>query len=212
MKFTYKSKAKLMLITITISILIAATSGCIHADSDSSVSDSGDNQINFVLNNGTLMIPLEGKTASIHGVFDPENVTEIPATAYFSGRIDDNNSVTVEGTINVDGNARNVSMSGTAEKVFSGWNVPEGAKPIKVKAGSTTVTRYEGATEKYTVSMNLQDESEEIVLSGMFYEDCHGGFLGTIEKDGKECIIGLIGNATDLYERVILVNSTEKNL
>lgn len=198
--------------TVLISILLILFSfipiACIQIDTPGYDSDSDLKMVNVTLNNGFLMVPLEGKTATILNL-NPENVTEKPANAYFSGTIDRNNSVLLDGSIILDGRNETVKLSGEAHQVFIGWNVPDGAKPIEKIIGSTKVTRYEGATEKYATYLDLQDENGTFTLHGEFFEDGHGGFIGTAIIDGKECIIGLIGNSTSLYENVTPTNTTE---
>ncbi|SFM50575.1 hypothetical protein [Methanolobus profundi] len=194
-------------VIILLILIIIAPSGCVRTDAPASAID--EKQVTAVLDDGILMVPIEGKTVSIYKPFDPENVTEIPATAYFSGTVDKNNSVILEGIITIGGENETVRLSGNAGKVFSGWNVPDGAKPIEKKVGTTTLTRYEGATRKYTTYVNVQDENGEYVLQGQFLEDNHGGFIGTIVRDGKECIIALRGNSSSFCENVTLINTTE---
>ncbi|MCQ6963468.1 C39 family peptidase [Methanolobus chelungpuianus] len=37
-------------------------------------------------------------------------------------------------------------------------------------------------------------------MHGEFYEDGHGGFVGIVLIDGKECLIGLLGDSMSMYE------------
>ncbi len=127
-------------------------------------------------------------------------VTEETASATFSGTIDDHNKVELEGIINLDGNDKKIKLSGEAYQVFVGWNVPEGAEPIYTQVGNNTMTRYVGATEKYATYMDVSDKSGKYNLHGEFYDDGSGGFIGTINIDGKECQIGLRGSSMSVYE------------
>ena len=136
------------------------------------------------------------------------SVIEKNASAVFSGTIDETNHVILEGTIILDEEEENVKLLGDAYKVFVGWNVPEGAKPIYTEVGNTTMTRYEGATKKYATYVDVSDESEKYTLHGEFADDGSGGFIGFVYLDGKECQIGLRGSSMSMYENV---TSDDKN-
>ena len=58
----------------------------------------------------------------------------------------------LSGTIIIDGKPHAVDFEGNAEKIFVGWNVPEGAKPIYRDLHGKTMTRYEGATRKISLT------------------------------------------------------------
>jgi hypothetical protein len=97
-------------------------------------------------------------------------------------------------------------LSGHATQVFIGWDIPAGAKPIYYKVGNRTITRYEGATNKYAAYVDLQDKEGKYKLHGEFYKDGTGGIVGKVMKNGVECDIGLLGSSISMYENV---SSTE---
>lgn len=203
-----KSKAKKILGTILLIMLVFLAITCIRVDIP--VSSPDIEQIAFNMNNGTLLIPTKNEK-----ITDPslqsDGMTEKTAVAYFTGTIDYNNYVTLEGTINLDGNEEKVELNGKATKEFAGWNVPEGAKPVNKTIDSTTVTRYEGATEKYTIFINLADKNNKYFFHGMFYEDGYGSLLGSVIINETECTLLLNGTCTGLYENVALNSTEERN-
>lgn len=208
----YKSKRN-AIFTIMLLMLVSfipMVSAQIEISSDSSNVE----QVTIELNqkDGVLIIPTDEKYIAD---LSRTATTEKLAGAYFSGTIDENNLVTLEGVITIDGNKEKVQLSGEATQVFIGWDVPDGAKPIYTKVGNRTMTRYEGATEMYATFVDLQDKEGIYNLHGEFYEDGHGGFVGTNIIDGKECQIGLRGDSISMYENVqpaVTTKSTSKFL
>lgn len=153
--------------------------------------------------NSILVIPTESDKIEIL----TSEFTEKPASAILSGTIDENNQVTLEGTIVLDGKKEKVKLYGEATQVFAGWDIPDGAKPINITVGNdetgyATITRYEGATEKLATVVDLQDKSGKFNVSGKFYDDGHGLLFGTVQLEGKECNIALLGNSMSLYSSV----------
>ena len=155
--------------------------------------------IEFDKKEGSLFVPTDSdKIESL----STTKVSERTASAFLSGTIDDKNFVTLEGEITLDGKKENVKLFGEATQVFIGWNVPEGAKPIYTEVANMTMTRYEGATEMYATYVNVNDKAGKYNLHGEFYEDGHGGFVGSVLIDGKQCQIGLLGDSMSMYENV----------
>jgi hypothetical protein len=81
--------------------------------------------------------------------------------------------------------------------------IPEGAKPIYTEVANRTMTRYEGATEMYATYVDVKDKAGKYQLHGEFYDGGIGGFVGTVEIEGKECQLGLLGDSVSMYESVI---------
>jgi hypothetical protein len=133
---------------------------------------------------------------------DDGSVIEKNASAVFSGTINENNHVILEGTITLDGTEENVQLSGEAYQVFVGWNVPESAEPLYTKINGQTMTRYEGSTERYATYVDLKDKTEKYNLHGEFYDDGNGYFVGFVYLDEKQYQMGLIGNSMSMYENV----------
>jgi len=126
------------------------------------------------------------------------------AQAYLTGTIDGENHLLFSGTITIDGKPYAVNLEGKAEKIFVGWNVPEGAKPIYRDLHGKTMTRYEGATRMYACAVELKDKKNQFDLKGEFFEDGTGNFLvGTAVIDGVKYEIGLCGSSVGLVEEVI---------
>ena len=156
---------------------------------------------------GVLIIPSENqKIGSINADYT-NSQPAIPdvrktAKAQLSGTIDDNNFVSLSGKVTIDGKPQNVKLTGQAEKVFVGWDVPEDAKPIYKEIGDRTITRYEGARRMYASFVELKDENGKFNLHGEFFEDGVGGLVGTVIINGKECNIGLAGESRSMSENV----------
>jgi len=137
---------------------------------------------------GILIGPSENKTAQAH----------------LTGTIDGKNHLLLSGTIVIDGKPHAVDFEGKAEKIFVGWNVPEGAKPIYRDLHGKTQTRYEGATRMYASTIELKDKNNQFDLKGEFFEDGRGNFLvGKAVIDGVKYEIGLSGSSVGLVEEVI---------
>jgi len=156
---------------------------------------------------GVLIIPSENqKIDSVYGDytnFKPA-IPDVRKTAItqLSGTIDDNNFVSLSGTITVDGKPQNVKLTGQAEKVFIGWDVLEDAKPIYKEIDGRTMTRYEDARRMYASFVELKDGKGKFNLHGEFFEDGVGGLVGTAIINGKECNIGLVGESSSMSENV----------
>ena len=156
---------------------------------------------------GVLIIPSENqKIGSINADYT-NSQPAIPdvrktAKAQLSGTIDDNNFVSLSGKVTIDGKPQNVKLTGQAEKVFVGWDVPEDAKPIYKEIGDRTITRYEGARRMYASFVELKDGKSKFNLHGEFFEDGVGGLVGTVIINGKECNIGLAGESRSMSENV----------
>jgi len=125
------------------------------------------------------------------------------AQAHLIGTIDEKNHLLLSGAILIDGKPHALDLEGKAEKIFVGWNVPEGAKPIYRDLHGKTMTRYEGATRIYACAVELKDKKNQVELSGEFFEDSIGGLGGTAVIDGMKYEIGLRGSAGGLVEEVI---------
>ncbi|MDD3248030.1 MAG: C39 family peptidase [Methanosarcina sp.] len=119
--------------------------------------------------------------------------------------------------INLDGKEEKIKLKGEAKKEFIGWDVPEGAKPIystvgDEKIGYATITRYEGAIERYATFADFVDENNKYSLHGIFYQDGHGGLAGTILNNETEYNIILKGSSVGLYESTTPEESTKSSL
>ncbi|MCW3136944.1 MAG: C39 family peptidase [Methanophagales archaeon] len=125
------------------------------------------------------------------------------AQAYLIGTIDKKNHLLLSGTILINGKPHAVDFEGKAEKIFVGWNVPEGAEPIYRDLHGKTMTRYEGATRMYACTVALKDKKNQFDLKGEFFEDGIGGLVGTAVIDGMKYEIGLRGSSVGLVEEVI---------
>jgi hypothetical protein len=189
----------ILLLLLVLSIAVAYSQ--IDKQAEEQTNDSSVKLLNMDLTKegGILLIPTDNDSIAD---LSTTPIIEKNASAVFSGTIDENNHVILEGTISIDEEEENVKLSGEAYQVFIGWNVPEGAEPIYTKVGHTTMTRYEGATERYATYVDLIDSSEKYNLHGEFYDDGSGGFVGFVYLDGKQCQIGLIGNSMSMYENV----------
>ncbi|MGP8329009.1 MAG: C39 family peptidase [Methanosarcinaceae archaeon] len=156
---------------------------------------------------GVLVIPFGNlKCDSIYTDYTDSKpaIPDVRKTAItqLSGTIDDNNFISLSGTITLDGKPRNVKLTGQAEKVFVGWDVPEDAKPIYNEIDNRTMTRYEGARRMYASFVELKDGKGKFNLHGEFFEDGVGGLVGTAIINGKECNIGFVGESTSMSENV----------
>ena len=167
-----------------------------------------DKQISLNLDEdcGVLIIPSgDKKSDSIYTDYtDKPAISDVRKTAItqLSGTIDDSNFVSLSGTITIDGKPQDVKLTGQAEKVFVGWDVPEGAKPIYRDVDGRTMTRYEDARRMYASFVELKDDKGKFNLHGEFFEDGVGGLVGTAIINGKECDIGLVGESTSMSENV----------
>ena len=125
------------------------------------------------------------------------------AQAYLTGTIDEKNHLLLSGTIVIAGKPHAVDFEGKAEKIFVGWNVPEGAKPIYKDLHGKTMTRYEGATRMYACAVELSDKSNQIDLKGEFFEDGIGGLHGRVVIDGMKYEIAFRGSSDGLIDEVV---------
>ncbi|MDW7730855.1 MAG: C39 family peptidase [Methanolobus sp.] len=197
-----RSKTKAIFTVMLLLLVAFVPMGSVQAGglSDSSdVSNVKQVEIELDQKEGILVVPTDSDTIKD---LSTTKVSETAATASFSGTIDENNFVSLEGTITLDGKKDKVKLIGEATQVFIGWDIPEGAKPIYTEVANMTMTRYEGATEMYATYVNVNDKAGKYNLHGEFYEDGHGGFVGTVDIDGKECQIGLLGNSMSMYESI----------
>ncbi|ABE52044.1 C39 family peptidase [Methanococcoides burtonii] len=206
-------KSKTTTVIAIMLLILVAFVPMVSAQEETLPDSSSNKQVTIELNqkDGVLIIPTEDKKITD---LSTTATTEKPAVAFLSGTIDENNLVVLNGVITLDGKAQKVQLSGEATQVFIGWDVPEGAKPIystvgDEKIGFATITRYEGATKKYATHIEVQDESDKFSFHGEFFKDGHGGLVGTMIIDGKECQIGLLGNSISLYENVSPSSSTK---
>ena len=180
------------------------------------LSDNSDvKQITMELNqkDGVIIIPIDNEKIVD---LSPSATSEKAASALFSGMIDDNNFVTLEGVITLDGKDKKIALSGEATQVFVGWEVPNDAKAINITVGNEeigykNITRYEGATKKYATYVDLKDKNEKTILHGEFFEDGHGGLVGTTIISGKECVLALLGESTSIFENVSSSVSTKSS-
>ncbi|WP_094229024.1 C39 family peptidase [Methanolobus psychrotolerans] len=182
--------------------------GSVQAEGLSDSSDVKQVTIELDQKDGVLIIPTEDKKITDLSITP---TIEKPETAHLSGTIDENNLVMLEGVITLDGKDEKVQLSGEATQVFVGWDVPEGAKPIYTEVANRTMTRYEGATEMYATYVDVKDKEGKYNLHGEFYEDGIGGFVGTVEIEGKECQLGLLGDSVSMYESVTPVVETKSS-
>ena len=180
----------LMLMILIATIPIA----CAQSDSRTKAID-----IDLTENGGVLIVPTTEN--SIVDLSTTE-VSEKTASAILSGTIDENNKVVLEGEVILDGKKDKVKLTGEAEQVFVGWDVLEGAEPIYTEVANRTMTRYEGATEMYATYVDVVDKTGKYKIHGEFYEEGIGGFVGTVELNGKECQLGLCGTSMSIYENV----------
>lgn len=173
----------------------------VNAQEETPTDSTDVKQVTIELNqkNGILIIPTEDKKITD---LSTASTTEKSATACLSGTIDENNYVILDGIVTLGGKDKKVQLSGEATQVFTGWDVPKGAKPVYSKVGNITMTRYEGAKKMYATYIDLQDKEGKYKLHGEFYEDGGCCIVGNIINDGVECEIGLLGKATGLYENV----------
>ena len=171
-----------------VALLMCSVGQAIAQDQDK-IASTTNKQITLCLDkmDGILIGPSENKTAQ----------------AYLTGTIDGKNHLLLSGTIVIDGKPHAVDFEGKAEKIFVGWNVPEGAKPIYKDLHGKTQTRYEGATRMYACAVELNDKNNQFDLKGEFFEDGTGGLVGTAVIDGTKYKIGLRGNSVALVEEVI---------
>ena len=175
-------------------MILMATIPIACAQSDSTATPIS---IDLTKEGGVLFIPTNEDSIVD---FSTTEVSEKAASASLSGTIDEDNQVTLEGIINLDGKEKKVKLYGEATQVFVGWDVPEGAEPIYTEVDGQTMTRYEGATKKYATYVDVSDKSGKYTLHGEFYDDGNGGFVGTTYIDGKKCTIGLRGTSMSVYE------------
>ncbi|UGV39806.1 hypothetical protein J7W08_06630 [Methanococcoides orientis] len=125
--YKLKRNAIFTIMLLMLVSFIPMVSAQIEISSDSSNAE----QVTIELNqkDGVLIIPTDEKYIAD---LSRTATTEKLAGAYFSGTIDENNLVTLEGVITIDGNKEKVQLSGEATQVFIGWDVPEGGLAHKV--------------------------------------------------------------------------------
>lgn len=201
-----KSKTKTVIAIML--LMLVAFIPMVSAQEETLTDSSNARQVIIELNqkDGVLIIPTENKK----NIDLSTTVTaEKSAKGFLSGTIDGNNHVIVEGVITLDGKDDKVQLSGEATQVFTGWDVPEGAKPIYSKVGNMTMTRYEGTTEMYATYVDLQDKKGKYKLHGEFYDGGNGGIVGIVTDNGVECEIGLLGSSLGLYENVSPTSTTK---
>lgn len=170
-------------------------------------------KISITLGNGTLTLPIDDKGTNNLSSIESDARS---ATSFLSGTIDDDNHIILKGAIIFDGKKEAIELKGKATKEFIGWDVPENAKPIYCtvgdeKSGYTTITRYEGATERYATILDFIDEDDKYNLHGIFYQDGHGGLAGTLLINKSEYNIVLKGSSTNLYKNVDKVDELKSS-
>jgi hypothetical protein len=195
-----KSKTKAILGVMLLLLVAFVPVGSVQAGVLSDSSYVKQVAIELDQKEGVLIVPTDGGKIEDLSV---TKVSEKTAKAYLTGTINDQNLVTLEGVITLDGKDDKVKLSGGATQVFVGWDVPEGAKPIYNEVANRTMTRYEGATEMYATYVDVKDKAGKYQLHGEFYDGGIGGFVGTVEIEGKECQLGLLGDSVSMYESVI---------
>ena len=195
-----KLKTKAIFGVLLLLLVAFVPMGSVQAREQSDSSDVKQVVIELDHKEGILIVPTDSNKIES---MSTTKVTEKTAKAFLTGTINDENLVTLEGEIVLDGKIDKVTLTGEAKQVFIGWSVPEGAKPIYTEVANRTMTRYEGATEMYATYVDVVDKAGKYKLHGEFYEDGIGGFVGTVEFSGKECQLGLLGDSASMYESVM---------
>ncbi|WP_406655601.1 C39 family peptidase [Methanolobus sp. ZRKC2] len=195
-----KLKTKAIFGVMLLMLVAFVPMGSVQAGVLSDSSDVRQVVIDLDEKKGVLIVPTDGDRIE---ELSTTKVSEKTAAASLAGTINSENLVTLEGEIILDGKKDKVKLTGKATQVFIGWDVPEGAKPIYTEVANRTMTRYEGATEMYATYVDVKDKSGKYSLHGEFYEGGIGGFVGSVEIDGKECQLGLRGDSVSMYENVM---------
>jgi len=132
------------------------------------------------------------------------------------GTLDDDNNLAVSGTCWIGNDKHEITLTGCAEKVFTGWDTEgidlnDPKNRIEIDAGQgDKIIRFTGAEKTYSALIHL--EGDDVTLDAEFYEDSTGWMHGFITIDGEEYEVGLIGKAPALAKKILSDNRVHASL